>query len=91
MSIDIELSLSLSLLLLLSPSELGVGAQKQLLYLHTLFIKEAFVMGLAHVTFPSPPSPPRQSRPERERERDSPTDRQTALPLENEKVGGGDY
>lgn len=82
------LSLLLLLLLLLSPSELGIGAQKLQLYLHTLFIKEAFVMGLAHVIFPSPPSPP-QSRPERER--DSPTDRQTALPLENEKVGGGYY
>lgn len=38
-------------------SRLGVGAQKQQLYLHTLYIKEAFVMGLAHVTFQSPPAP----------------------------------
>lgn len=48
-----SLSLSLCLCRCLSPhrsSRLGVGAQKQQLYLHTLFIKEAFVVCLAHVT-----------------------------------------
>lgn len=48
---------SLSLSRPIPPPGFGVGAQKQQLYLHTLYIKEAFVMGLAHVTFQSPPAP----------------------------------
>ncbi len=43
-------------------------------------------MGFGTRDLPESTQPP-QSRPERER--DSPTDRQTALPLENEKVGVG--
>lgn len=71
-----SLSLSLSLSVSLAPSLLQAWgrAQKQPLYLHTLFIKEAFVVCLAHVTL-----------------RDRQAERQTALPIETDEVGGGDY